>query len=184
MDDFPDIEVLYQQYTNLGWRIIWRIVKPKGTPHEEISDISHGAWEKVIKLRNDVISGKERNYPQKGWDDPQWKPFLGAIFRNVACDYLRQKEHRVQTISLYEEDGEYEYIPSARPSPSESLEIKELWERFLQQLPPAERRVAILLREGHTISDISNITGQSRNAVSKAKSRVLRKFKSFCSEDE
>lgn len=43
MDDFPDVELLYRQYTDLGLRIIRRIVKLNGTPHEEILDLLHDA---------------------------------------------------------------------------------------------------------------------------------------------
>jgi RNA polymerase sigma-70 factor, ECF subfamily len=103
---------------------------------EYAEDLAQETWIRVLQ-RGSQYNGRQR-----------FDPWLFAIARNLAIDYLRKKRKAVQAASSPNDDDAVLLVPSAGPSPFEAAARSEDAMRLageLQILPPLYRE-ALLLR--------------------------------------
>ena len=126
-------------------------------------DLAQETWIRVLQ-RGSQYNGRQR-----------FDPWLFAIARNLAIDYLRQKRKAVQTASLPDDRDEILLVSSSGPSPFEAAARSEDAIRLaaqLQILSPLYRE-ALLLRfqEDLSLAEIAQVLGAPVTTVT---SRIYR----------
>jgi RNA polymerase sigma-70 factor (ECF subfamily) len=126
-------------------------------------DLAQETWVRVLQ-RGSQYNGRQR-----------FDPWLFAIARNLALDYLRKKQNTVPTVSLPEERDETPLLPSSGPSPFEAAARSQDAIRLagqLQILSPLYRE-ALLLRfqEDLSLAEIAQVLGAPITTVT---SRIYR----------
>jgi RNA polymerase sigma-70 factor, ECF subfamily len=130
---------------------------------EYAEDLAQETWVRVLQ-RGSQYNGRQR-----------FDPWLFAIARNLAIDYLRKKRKAVQTASLPNHRDEILLLPSSGPSPFEAAARSEDAIRLagqLQILSPLYRE-ALLLRfqEDLSLPEIAQVLGAPVTTVT---SRIYR----------
>jgi len=130
---------------------------------EAAEDLAQETWVRVLQ-RGSQYNGRQR-----------FDPWLFAIARNLAIDYLRKKRKAVQTVSLPNDRDAMLLLPSSGPSPFEAAARSEDAIRLagqLQTLSPLYRE-ALLLRfqEDLSLSEIAQVLGAPVTTVT---SRIYR----------
>ncbi|HKR94390.1 MAG TPA: RNA polymerase sigma factor, partial [Candidatus Angelobacter sp.] len=130
---------------------------------EHAEDLAQETWIRVLQ-RGSQYDGRQ-----------PFDPWLFAIARNLAIDYLRKKLKAVQTGSLPDDGNEMLLLPSSGPSPFEAAARSEDAMRLagqLQILPPLYRE-ALLLRfqEELSLAEIAEVVGAPVTTVT---SRIYR----------
>jgi RNA polymerase sigma-70 factor (ECF subfamily) len=126
-------------------------------------DLAQETWIRVLQ-RGSQYNGQQR-----------FDPWLFAIARNLAIDYLRKKRKAVATVSLPNDRDAMLLLPSSDPSPFEAAARSEDAMRLagrLQILAPLYRE-ALLLRfqEDMSLPEIAQVVGAPVTTVS---SRIYR----------
>ena len=126
-------------------------------------DLAQETWIRVLQ-RGGQYNGRQR-----------FEPWLFAIARNLAIDYLRQKRKAVPTTSLPDDRDEILLVSSSGPSPFEAAARSEDAIRLagqLQILSPLYRE-ALLLRfqEQLSLAEIAQVVGAPVTTVT---SRIYR----------
>ena len=126
-------------------------------------DLAQETWIRVLQ-RGSQYNGRQR-----------FDPWLFAIARNLAIDYLRKKRKAVQTASLPEDRDEILQVSSSGPSPFEAAARSEDAIRLagqLQNLSPLYRE-ALLLRfqEDLSLAEMAQVLGAPTTTVT---SRIYR----------
>jgi RNA polymerase sigma-70 factor, ECF subfamily len=126
-------------------------------------DLAQETWIRVLQ-RGSQYDGRQR-----------FDPWLFAIARNLAIDYLRKKRKGVETASSPDDRDEILLVPSSGPSPFEAAARSEDAIRLagqLQILPPLYRE-ALLLRfqEDLSLAEIAQLLGAPLTTVT---SRIYR----------
>ena len=126
-------------------------------------DLAQETWIRVLQ-RGSQYNGRQR-----------FDPWLFAIARNLAIDYLRKKGKAVQKDSLPDDHDEIPLVPSPGPSPFEAAARSEDAIRLaaqLQILSPLYRE-ALLLRfqEDLSLAEIAQVLGAPVTTVT---SRIYR----------
>jgi RNA polymerase sigma-70 factor, ECF subfamily len=130
---------------------------------EYAEDLAQETWVRVLQ-RGSQYNGQQR-----------FEPWLFAIARNLAIDYLRQKRKAVEAASLPNDPDAMLLLPSSSPSPFEaaarSADAMRLAGR-LQILSPLYRE-ALLLRfqEELSLAEIAQVLGAPMTTVT---SRIYR----------
>ena len=130
---------------------------------EYAEDLAQETWIRVLQ-RGSQYNGRQR-----------FDPWLFAIARNLAIDYLRKKRKAVQTASLPDDRDEILLVSSSGPSPFEAAARSEDAIRLagqLQILSPLYRE-ALLLRfqEDLSLAEIAQVLGAPVTTVT---SRIYR----------
>ena len=130
---------------------------------EYAEDLAQETWIRVLQ-RGSQYNGRQR-----------FDPWLFAIARNLAIDYLRKKRKAVQTASLPDDRDEILLVSSSGPSPFEAAARSEDAIRLagqLQTLPPLYRE-ALLLRfqEDLSLAEIAQVLSAPVTTVT---SRIYR----------
>jgi RNA polymerase sigma-70 factor (ECF subfamily) len=130
---------------------------------ESAEDLAQETWVRVLQ-RGSQYNGRQR-----------FDPWLFAIARNLAIDYLRKKRKAVQTASLPNDRDAMLLLPSSGPSPFEAAARSEDAIRLagqLQILSPLYRE-ALLLRfqEDLSLPEIAQVLGAPVTTVT---SRIYR----------
>jgi RNA polymerase sigma-70 factor (ECF subfamily) len=130
---------------------------------EYAEDLAQETWVRVLQ-RGSQYNGRQR-----------FDPWLFAIARNLAIDYLRKKRKAVQTASLPNDPDAMLLLPSSGPSPFEAAARSQDAMRLagrLQILAPLYRE-ALLLRfqEDMSLPEIAQVVGAPVTTVS---SRIYR----------
>ena len=130
---------------------------------EYAEDLAQETWVRVLQ-RGSQYNGRQR-----------FDPWLFAIARNLAIDYLRKKRKAVQTASLPNDRDAMLLLPSSGPSPFEAAARSEDAIRLaaqLQILSPLYRE-ALLLRfqEDLSLPEIAQVLGAPVTTVT---SRIYR----------
>ena len=115
--------------------------------------------------------------------DKKFRPWLYAITRNTALDYL--KKRRSSTFSeLDGDDPEIEFVDTLadnEPLPHEDFERAELvkvTDEILEELHPDHRAVIIMhYREDLTFNEIADVMNKPMNTVKSWHRRALGKLK-------
>lgn len=126
-------------------------------------DLAQETWIRVLQ-RGSQYNGRQR-----------FDPWLFAIARNLAIDYLRKKRKPVQTASLPDDRDEILLVPSSGPSPFEAAARSEDAIRLagqLQILSPLYRE-ALLLRFQEDLS-LPEIAQVLKAPVTTVTSRIYR----------
>ena len=126
-------------------------------------DLAQETWIRVLQ-RGSQYNGRQR-----------FDPWLFAVARNLAIDYLRKKRKAVQTASLPDDHDEILLVSSSGPSPFEAAARSEDAMRLaghLQILSPLYRE-ALLLRfqEDLSLAEIAQVLGAPVTTVT---SRIYR----------
>jgi RNA polymerase sigma-70 factor (ECF subfamily) len=130
---------------------------------EYAEDLAQETWIRVLQ-RGSQYNGRQR-----------FDPWLFAIARNLAIDYLRKKRKAVQTASLPDDRDEILLVSSSGPSPFEAAARSEDAIRLvgqLQILSPLYRE-ALLLRfqEDLSLAEVAQVLGAPVTTVT---SRIYR----------
>jgi RNA polymerase sigma-70 factor (ECF subfamily) len=130
---------------------------------EYAEDLAQETWVRVLQ-RGSQYNGRQR-----------FDPWLFAIARNLAIDYLRKKRKGVQTASLPNDRDAMLLLPTSGPSPFEAAARSEDAIRLagqLQILSPLYRE-ALLLRfqEELSLPEIAQVLGAPVTTVT---SRIYR----------
>jgi RNA polymerase sigma-70 factor, ECF subfamily len=157
-----DMELLADLVEGYQHRLVRYLLYLTGR-REHAEDLAQETWIRVLQ-RGSQYNGRQR-----------FDPWLFAIARNLAIDYLRKKLKAVQTLSLPDNRDEMLLLPSSGPSPFEAAARSEDAMRLagqLQILPPLYRE-ALLLRfqEELSLAEIAQVVGAPVTTVT---SRIYR----------
>jgi RNA polymerase sigma-70 factor (ECF subfamily) len=157
-----DMELLADLVERYQHRLVRYLLYLTGR-REYAEDLAQETWIRVLQ-RGSQYNGRQR-----------FDPWLFAIARNLAIDYLRKKRKVVQTASLPDDRDAMLQLPSPGPSPFEAAARSEdamsLAGR-LQILSPLYRE-ALLLRfqEDLSLAEIAQVLGAPVTTVT---SRIYR----------
>jgi RNA polymerase sigma-70 factor (ECF subfamily) len=130
---------------------------------EHAEDLAQETWVRVMQ-RGSQYNGRQR-----------FDPWLFAIARNLAIDYLRKQRKAVQTDSLPNDRDAMLLLPSSGPSPFEAAARSEDAVRLaghLQILSPLYREVLLLrFQEDLSLPEIAQVLGAPVTTVT---SRIYR----------
>jgi RNA polymerase sigma-70 factor (ECF subfamily) len=157
-----DMELLADLVERCQHRLVRYLLYLTGR-REYAEDLAQETWIRVLQ-RGSQYNGRQR-----------FDPWLFAIARNLAIDYLRKKRKGVQTDSLPDDHDAVLLLPSSGPSPFEAAARSEDAIRLagqLQILSPLYRE-ALLLRfqEDLSLPEIAQVVGAPVTTVS---SRIYR----------
>ena len=157
-----DMELLADLVERYQHRLVRYLLYLTGM-REYAEDLAQETWIRVLQ-RGSQYNGRQR-----------FDPWLFAIARNLAIDYLRKKRKAVPTVSLPDDHDAVLLVPSSGPSPFEaaarSQDAMSLAGR-LQILSPLYRE-ALLLRfqEDLSLAEIAQVLGAPVTTVT---SRIYR----------
>ena len=157
-----DMELLADLVERSQHRLVRYLLYLTGR-REYAEDLAQETWIRVLQ-RGSQYNGRQR-----------FDPWLFAIARNLAIDYLRKKRKAVQTASLPDDRDEILLVSSSGPSPFEAAARSEDAIRLagqLQILSPLYRE-ALLLRfqEDLSLAEIAQVLGAPVTTVT---SRIYR----------
>jgi RNA polymerase sigma-70 factor (ECF subfamily) len=157
-----DMELLADLVERCQHRLVRYLLYLTGR-REYAEDLAQETWIRVLQ-RGSQYNGRQR-----------FDPWLFAIARNLAIDYLRKKRKAVQTVSLPDDHDAVLLLPSSGPSPFEAAARSEDAMRLagrLQILAPLYRE-ALLLRfqEDMSLPEIAQVVGAP---VTTGSSRIYR----------
>jgi RNA polymerase sigma-70 factor (ECF subfamily) len=157
-----DTEILADLVERCHHRLLRYLLYLTGR-REYAEDLAQETWIRVLQ-RGSQYNGRQR-----------FDPWLFAIARNLAIDYLRKKRKGVQTASLPDDHDAVLLLPSSDPSPFEAAARSQDAIRLagrLQILPPVYRE-ALLLRfqEDLSLAEMAQVLGAPVTTVT---SRIYR----------
>ena len=168
-----DLELLASLVERYQHRLVRYLVYLTGR-REYVDDLAQETWIRVLQ-RGSAYNGRQR-----------FDPWLFAIARNLAIDYLRQKGKAEQNASLSNDGDAALQLPSCGPSPFEAAARSEDAIRLahrLQVLSPLHRE-ALLLRflEDLSLHEIAKVVGAPVTTVSSRIYRGLAELRSAFEE--
>ena len=157
-----DMELLADLVERCQHRLVRYLLYLTGS-REYAEDLAQETWIRVLQ-RGSQYNGRQR-----------FDPWLFAIARNFAIDYLRKKRKAVATASLPNDRDAMLLLPSSDPSPFEAAARSEDAMRLagrLQILPPLYRE-ALLLRfqEDLSLAEMAQVLAAPTTTVT---SRIYR----------
>jgi RNA polymerase sigma-70 factor, ECF subfamily len=157
-----DMELLADLVERCQHRLVRYLLYLTGR-RDYAEDLAQETWIRVLQ-RGSQYNGRQR-----------FDPWLFAIARNLAIDYLRKKRKAVQTASLPDDRDEILLVSSSGPSPFEAAAQSEDAIRLagqLQILSPLYRE-ALLLRfqEDLSLAEIAHVLSAPVTTVT---SRIYR----------
>jgi len=157
-----DMELLADLVERYQHRLVRYLLYLTGR-QEYAEDLAQETWVRVLQ-RGSQYNGRQR-----------FDPWLFAIGRNLAIDYLRKKRKAVEAASLPNDPDAMLLLPSSGPSPFEAAARSQDAMRLagrLQILAPLYRE-ALLLRfqEDMSLPEIAQVVGAPVTTVS---SRIYR----------
>jgi RNA polymerase sigma-70 factor (ECF subfamily) len=157
-----DRELLADLVERYQHRLVRYLVYLTGR-REFAEDLAQETWVRVLQR------GSQYNPRQR------FEPWLFAIARNLAIDYLRKKQKTASSTSLPDDGDEILLLPSSDLSPFEAAARSEDATRLagrLQILPPPYRE-ALLLRfqEDMSLAEMTQVLGAPTTTVT---SRIYR----------
>lgn len=157
-----DMELLADLVERCQHRLVRYLLYLTGR-REYAEDLAQETWIRVLQ-RGSQYNGRQR-----------FDPWLFAIARNSAIDYLRKKRKAVARVSLPNDRDAMLLLPSSDPSPFEAAARSEDAMRLagrLQILPPLYRE-ALLLRfqEDLSLAEMAQVLGAPITTVT---SRIYR----------
>jgi len=168
-----DMDLLADLVERFQHRLVRYLLYLTGT-REHAEDLAQETWVRVLQ-RGSQYNGRQR-----------FDPWLFAIARNLAIDYLRKKRKAVQTAPLPNDRDEMLLLPTLGPSPFEAAARSEDAIRLagqLQILSPLYRE-ALLLRfqEDLSLPEIAQVLGAPLTTVTSRIYRGLAELRSAFEE--
>ena len=168
-----DVELLADLVERSQHRLVRYLLYLTGR-REYAEDLAQETWLRVLQ-RGSQYNGRQR-----------FDPWLFAIARNLAIDYLRNKRKAVATLSLPNDRDAMLLLPSSEPSPFEAAARSEDAMRLagrLQILPPLYRE-ALLLRfqEEMSLAEMAQVLGAPPTTVTSRIYRGLAELRSAFEE--
>jgi RNA polymerase sigma-70 factor (ECF subfamily) len=170
-----DMELLADLVERFQHRLVRYLLYLTGK-REYAEDLAQETWIRVLQ-RGSQYNGRQR-----------FDPWLFAIARNLAIDYLRKKRKAVATASLPDDRDAMLLLPSCDPSPFEAAARSQDAMRLagrLQILAPLYRE-ALLLRfqEDLSLAEIAQVVGAPVTTVSSRFYRGLAALRSAFEEGD
>jgi RNA polymerase sigma-70 factor (ECF subfamily) len=170
-----DMELLADLVERFQRRLVRYLLYLTGR-RDYAEDLAQETWIRVLQ-RGSQYNGRQR-----------FDPWLFAIARNLAMDYLRKKQKAVQTASLPDDQDEILLVSSSGPSPFEAAARSEDAIRLagqLQILSPLYRE-ALLLRfqEDMSLAEIAQVLGTPVTTVTSRIYRGLAELRSAFEEGD
>jgi RNA polymerase sigma-70 factor (ECF subfamily) len=157
-----DMELLADLVERYQHRLVRYLLYLTGR-REYAEDLAQETWIRVLQ-RGSQYNGRQR-----------FDPWLFAVARNLAIDYLRKKQRAVQTASSPNDRDAVLLLPSSGPSPFEAAARSEDAIRLagqLQILPPLYREALVLrFQEDLSLPEIAQVLGAPLTTVT---SRIYR----------
>jgi RNA polymerase sigma-70 factor (ECF subfamily) len=169
-----DMELLADLVVRYQHRLLRYLLYLTGR-REYAEDLAQETWVRVLQ-RGSQYNGRQR-----------FDPWLFAIARNLAIDYLRKKRKAVEAASLPNDPDAVLLVPSSGPSPFEAAARSEDAIRLaghLQILSPLYRE-ALLLRfqEDLSLAEIAQVLGAPATTVTSRIYRGLAALRSALEEE-
>ncbi len=123
----------------------------------------------------DVLAG----FRESGWhfaDRGQLKAFLMTLARHRLIDHRRHYRRALENERPLGELPAAQMPASNQPRPSEIAQGQELWERMLEECPPAHRELLRLKREGLPLAEIAARTGLHEGSVRRILYNIARRL--------
>ena len=170
-----DMELLAELVERSHRRLVRYLLYLTGR-RDYAEDLAQETWIRVLQ-RGSQYNGRQR-----------FDPWLFAIARNLAIDYLRKKQKPVQTASLPDDRDEILLVSTSGPSPFEAAARSEDAIRLagqLQILAPLYRE-ALLLRfqEELSLAEIAQVLGAPVTTVTSRIYRGLAALRSALEEGD
>src|SRR5258706_8816921 len=157
-----DMELLADLVERCQHRLVRYLLYLTGR-REYAEDLAQETWIRVLQ-RGSQYNGRQR-----------FDPWLFAIARNLAIDYLRKKRKAVAAVSLPNDRDAMLLLPSSDPSPFEAAARSEDAMRLagrLQILPPLYRESLLLrFQEELSLAEMAQVLGAPTTTVT---SRIYR----------
>ncbi len=121
-----------------------------------------GNREDAMDITQEAFLRLHRHWHRRDPERP-FAPWMYAIVRNLAIDFLRKRKSRRET----DLDAAANHPAGAGPEVlAEQSEVKAAVWKAINQLPPAQREV-VILRELHGLSyaEIAEVTGEPVTAI-------------------
>jgi RNA polymerase sigma-70 factor (ECF subfamily) len=123
----------------------------------------------------DVLAG----FRDANWhfaDRDQLRAFLMTLARHRLIDHRRHYRRALESERPLGEFTPGDLPASTQPRPSEVAQGRELWERMLDQCPPAHRELLRLKREGIPLAEIAARTGLHEGSVRRILYNIARRL--------
>jgi RNA polymerase sigma-70 factor (ECF subfamily) len=123
----------------------------------------------------DVLCG----FREAGWrfaDRAHLRAFLTRVACNRLIDRRRQHHRALEREQPLTEVSPKDLPRSSQPRPSEVAQVHELWERMLENCPPAHREILILRRQGLPLTEIAARSGLHEGSVRRILYKLARRL--------
>ena len=153
---------LYDRYGQMVFRLILRMVRDRGAAEDLVQETFLRVWNR--------IGGFDSERGAVG-------PWLLAVARNRAIDYLRSREHRGgSTVDLNE--SEHPELFAGLPAEVENFDLVRQVKRALDRLDSQERQaIEMAYFEGMSQSEIAARMGQPLGTVKTWTRRALQQMR-------
>jgi RNA polymerase sigma-70 factor (ECF subfamily) len=170
-----DTELLADLVSRFQHRLVRYLLYLTGR-RDYAEDLAQETWIRVLQ-RGGQYNGRQR-----------FDPWLFAIARNLAIDYIRKRLKAAETFPLPDDRDDLLLLPSSGPSPFEAAARSEDAMRMagrLQVLSPLYRE-ALLLRfqEELSLAEIAQVVGTPITTVTSRIYRGLAALRSAFEEDD
>lgn len=120
-------------------------------------DIVQSVWVDLLK-----------GFRESGWrfpDADHLQAFLVKATRNRFIDRFRQHKSAMQREEPISSSNAHSLAGESPDTPTAKVHAEELWDRLVQECPPAHRDVLALKRQGFTLDEIADKTGLHAGSV-------------------
>ena len=123
----------------------------------------------------DVLCG----FREAGWrfaDRAHLRAFLTRVACNRLIDRRRQHHRALEREQPLTEISPKDLPRSSQPRPSEVAQVHELWERMLENCPPAHHEILQLRRQGLPLTEIASRSGLHEGSVRRILYKLARRL--------
>jgi RNA polymerase sigma factor (sigma-70 family) len=123
----------------------------------------------------DVLCG----FREAGWrfaDRAHLRAFLTRVACNRLIDRRRQHHRALEREQPLTEVSPKDLPRSSQPRPSEVAQVHELWERMLENCPPAHREILLLRRQGLPLTEVAARSGLHEGSVRRILYKLARRL--------
>ena len=123
----------------------------------------------------DVLCG----FREAGWrfaDRAHLRAFLTRVACNRLIDRRRQHHRALEREQPLTEISPKDLPRSSQPRPSEVAQVHELWERMLENCPPAHHEILQLRRQGLPLTEIAARSGLHEGSVRRILYKLARRL--------
>jgi RNA polymerase sigma factor (sigma-70 family) len=123
----------------------------------------------------DVLCG----FREAGWrfaDRAHLRAFLTRVACNRLIDRRRQHHRALEREQPLTEVSPNDLPRSSQPRPSEVAQVHELWERMLENCPPAHHEILMLRRQGLPLTEIAARSGLHEGSVRRILYKLARRL--------